>query len=116
MTDLPAYEQYWASLWDRLMERQAHLHGIQNDTFSDWRARKLEGLHHSEYVFYEVDRASATGQEAWTAFTGEVSVLYVNAVKSHNDAYAAGLELALACQRGFHPLADPMATEELLKL
>lgn len=112
------YEGYWAALWHRLLADQSRLYDIQQADFSGWRARKLLALRDSERVFYEVDDHRSAKRmafdSAWLLFTDELVQLYLAAARRSDEPYAAGLAVALACQRGHHPEADPPPMDFLI--
>lgn len=118
MESRTAYESYWAALWHRLLADQSRLYDLQQTSFSDWRARKLLALRDSEGIFYQVDDHRSAKRmafdAAWLLFTDEMVDLYLEAARRSDEPYAAGLEVALACQRGHHPEADPLPIEQLI--
>lgn len=120
MDATPPFDSYWQALWGRLLQDQQRLYAIQYATFSEYRARKLLALKDSEGLFYLIDSDRSARrlsfELAWATFTDEVLDLYEAGLAREDEPYVAGLEVALACQRGHHPLVDLPAVASLLEI
>lgn len=113
------FSEPWQDLLKRIMSGQDRLYSIQQDGYSEWRARKLLGLRDSEATFYAVEQnwlsPTLDHAAAWRSFTDELVTLYVEAHRREDEPYGLGLALALEYQRGFAPEIDAAPLPQLVK-